>query len=316
MMRIGKLFIIIAVIVSATSCSNYFETVMRSADVDLKYKAAFQYYNKGKFKKSAEIFENLILAMQGMPQEDTVQYYNAMSNYKLGDYITAETNFEKFITVFPRSPFTEEAIYLRIKCLYEGTYRYELDQTPTRRAMSIISEFMYEYPENEYFPVCEAMMKEFMERLDKKSFESAKLYYIIEDYQAAHYALKNVLKENADNIYREDVLYYTGLASYKYALHSVPSRQKERYLSFIDDYYNFVGEYPESSKRKELDGYYERALFFTKKADIRDESKRGELTKADKKEALKQNKAAKKEISKADKLKREAAKNVAKEDRI
>ena len=85
---------------------------MKSSDVDLKYEAAFDYYNKGKFRKSAEIFESLILLMQGLPQEDTVQYYTALSNYKMRDYITAESNFDKFISVFPRSPFTEEAKYV------------------------------------------------------------------------------------------------------------------------------------------------------------------------------------------------------------
>ena len=275
-MRLIKISIIVAVISIVTSCASYYETILKSTDVDLKYEAAFDYYNKGKFRKSAEIFESLILLMQGMPQEDTVQYYTALSNYKMRDYVTAESNFDKFITVFPRSPFTEDARFLRIKCLYEGTYRYELDQTPTRKAMTVIGEFMYDNPTSKYYQECQAMLDEFNERLDKKSFESAKLYYTIEDYQAAHYALKNVLKDNADNIYREDVLYFTAMASYKYALNSIPEKQKERYLAFIDDYYNFVGEYPESSKRKELDGYYAKAQAYTDKGEDKSEEKEEE----------------------------------------
>jgi outer membrane protein assembly factor BamD len=39
---------------------------------------------------------------------------------------------------------------------------------------------------------------------------------------------------------------------------SVPEKQKERYLTFQDDYLNFVGEYPESSHRKELDSLYNK----------------------------------------------------------
>ena len=307
-MRFGKILVTVAVVSFLTSCASYYETVMKSSDVDLKYEAAFDYYNKGKFRKSAEIFESLILLMQGLPQEDTVQYYTALSNYKMRDYITAESNFDKFISVFPRSPFTEEAKYLRIKCLYESTYRYELDQTPTRKAMTIIGEFMYEHPASQYYDDCKAMIDEFKERLDKKSFESAKLYYTIEDYQAAHYALKNVLKDNADNIYREDVLYYTALASYKYALNSVTGKQKERYLTFIDDYYNFIGEYPESSRRSELDNYYKKAMVFTKKSDAKEEMATPELTKEQKKEILKQNKQAIKEVKKAERMNREVEK--------
>ena len=49
------------------------------------------------------------------------------------------------------------------------------------------------------------------------------------------------------------------MSSYKYAHESVPAKQKERYLSFVDDYLNFVGELPESHYRKELDVVYQRA---------------------------------------------------------
>ena len=46
------------------------------------------------------------------------------------------------------------------------------------------------------------------------------------------------------------------MASYKYADLSVASKKKERFLVFQDDYLNFIGEYPESHYRKELDGLY------------------------------------------------------------
>lgn len=242
-----------------SSCASQFDLVMKSNDVDFKYKAAMEYFNNNKFKKAADVFDNLNLLVQGLPQEDTVNYYHGLANYRFGDYETAEASLAKFIEVYPRSPFVEQATYLRIDCLYRGTYRYELDQTPTRKAMMIISEFMYDNPTSEYYPVCQNMMKDLMDRLERKSFESAKMYYTMEDYKSARYALKNVLKENAENQYREDVLYYIVLSSYKYAYNSIEQKQKERYLDFVDDYYNFVSEYPDSKYRKELDGLFGKA---------------------------------------------------------
>jgi hypothetical protein len=133
--------------------------------------------------------------------------------------------------------------------------------------MSVMSEFMYDNPQSEFYPACEQMMKELMERLEKKSFESAKIYYIMEDYKTAHYALKNVLKENAENQYREDILYYTAMSAYKYALNSVHQKQKERYLNFIDDYYNFISEFPESKYKDELDSNFEKVKHYAVKTD-------------------------------------------------
>lgn len=259
MRKLKLLAAVTLAILAVGGCKSYYDALLKSDDIDVKFKAAMDYYGKNKFRKSAELFESLILPTQGTPREDTVQYYNAMSNYKYGDYITAEQNFAKFLEVFPRSPFTEESKFLRIKCLYEGTYRWELDQLPTQKAMSIITEFMYEHPESQYYNICKAMMAEFQERIDRKSFEAAKLYYSMQDYKAAHYALKGVLKDNANNQYREQVLYFTAMSSYRFAQKSVPERQKERYMTFVDDYYNFAGEYPKAPEKRELDGYFVKA---------------------------------------------------------
>ena len=103
------------------------------------------------------------------------------------------------------------------------------------------------------------MLLDLGERLDRKAYEGAKLYYKMEDYLAARVAFRNVLKDDAENVYREDILYYIAMSSYKYAYLSVPAKQKERYLAFIDDYYNFIGELPESQYRKELDVVYAKA---------------------------------------------------------
>ena len=78
----------------------------------------------------------------------------------------------------------------------------------------------------------------------------------MEDYPAARIKLQNVLKNNAENGYREEVLYYTAMSSYHYARLSVVKKQKDRYLTFVDDYLNFVGEYPESKHRTEMDRLY------------------------------------------------------------
>ncbi len=256
MMRNINIILLAMAALLQISCVSTYEKVLRSTDVDVKYKAAHDYFNKGKYKKAADMFDHINLLVQGLPQEDTVAFYHGLSNFRYGDYSTAETILAKFIEVYPRSVFHTEAQYLRIKCLYDDTYRYELDQTPTRKAMAVISEFMYENPQSEYYPVCKDMMADLMERLERKSFESAKIYYTMEDYKAARYALKNVLKDNADNQYRESVLYYTALSSYKYAYNSIEEKQKERYLDFIDDYYNFISEYPESKFRNELDDLF------------------------------------------------------------
>ena len=118
---------------------------------------------------------------------------------------------------------------------------------------------MRECPDTPHMQECKDVLVELNTRLDRKAYESAKLYYKMEDYLAARVALRNVLKDDAENVFREDILYHIAMASYKYASLSVPEKRRERYLTFIDDYYTFIEELPESHYRRELDNVYRRA---------------------------------------------------------
>ena len=258
-MKIRTLILAVAAVIASMSCKSQYELMLNSNDADAKYDAAFAYFNEGKYSKAAALFESLSVLTNGTERDDTVRYYWGLSNYKFKDYYTAETNFEKFIESYPRSPFTSDARYLRIDCLYRQTLRYELDQSPTYKAMNAISEYILEFPDNNHMKECKDMLDNLNERLDRKAYEAAKLYYKMEDYLASRVAFRNVLKDDSENVYREDILYYIAMSSYKYANLSVPSKQKERYLTFVDDYYNFIGELPESHYKKELDAVYRKA---------------------------------------------------------
>lgn len=258
-MKFGKIILAVLAVVAMSSCKSQYELLLNSNDADAKYKAAFEYFNNKKYNRAAALFESLSALTDGTERDDTVRFYWGLSNYNFKDYYTAETNFQQFYESYPRSPFASQARFLRVDCLYRSTLRYELDQQPTYKAMSAISEYMLEFPDNENMQTCKDMLVELGERLDKKAYEAAKLYYKMEDYLASRVAFRNVLKDDAENIYREDILYYIAMSSYKYAYLSVPAKQKERYMEFVDDYYNFVGELPDSQYRKELDVVYARA---------------------------------------------------------
>ncbi|MBR1926569.1 MAG: outer membrane protein assembly factor BamD [Bacteroidales bacterium] len=255
-----RLFVVMgSVLALSRSCKSEYDSLLNSSDVDQKYAAAFDLFNHGKYNKAAKLFESLAIQTNGTTKDDTVQFYWGMSNYRFKDYYTAETNFSKFLMNFPRSPFADEAYFLRIDCLYRSTYRSELDQKPTYNAIAVISQYLAENPNSTHASTCDRMLKELNDRLDRKAYDNARLYYKMEDYRASRVAFRNILKDDAENIYREDILYYIAKSSYKFAQLSVEAKQRERYLTFVDDYYNFIGEIPESAYRRELDVLYKRA---------------------------------------------------------
>ena len=136
-MRYSKIILAAAVaLVAVAGCKSQYEELLESSDVKAKYKAAFEYYNSGKYSKAVQLFESISLAVSGTPQDDTVQFYTAMANYNQRDFYTAEGNLTHFIENYPASPFIENAQFLRVDCLYRATLRYELDQKPTYAAIT------------------------------------------------------------------------------------------------------------------------------------------------------------------------------------
>ena len=255
----NRRFIYLFLLLFSAGCVGQYELLLNGPDADLKYVKAMEYYQAKKFNRAKELFNKIVLVNRGTPRDDTVQYYLGLSHYYSGDFIEAEGVFDQFTQIFPRSPFTEKARFLRIDCLLDMTFRWELDQLPTHKAIAVINEFLYDYPTSTYADRCKEILNDLHDRLERKSFEAAKLYYHIEDYRAAAYALKNILRDNPDNRYREEIMYYIVASNYKYAVNSVSYRQRERFLVVIDEYYNFISEYPHSKHSAELDGMFKRA---------------------------------------------------------
>ena len=176
-MKFRILIVAVAAVAVLSSCKSQYEMLLNSNDADLKYQAAFDYFNAGKYSKAGSLFESLSVLTNGTERDDTVRFYWGLSNYKFKDYYTAETNFQNFLETYPRSSFASEARYLRLDCLFRSTLRWELDQNPTYKAMTEISEYIMEFPDTPHMQSCRDMLQELNDRLDKKAYEAAKLYY-------------------------------------------------------------------------------------------------------------------------------------------
>ncbi|MDR0661079.1 MAG: outer membrane protein assembly factor BamD [Prevotellaceae bacterium] len=259
--KINKLLLLLSlsILIFGVSCSKY-EKLLKSSDNEAKYQAALKYYERGKYKRATPLFDALVLANRGTPRDDTTNFYMAKSYYLDKDPFTAEYYFGSFKNTFPRSPFAEEAAYLQGVCLYDASYRSELDQTPTQRTLAIFAEFNYTYPHSEWKEDVQLMTDDLANRLIVKTFNSGKFYYKVEDYKAAIVTLKNSLKDYPDSQYREEALYLILRSNYLYASNSIRDKQLERYQQTVDEYFNFISEYPESKYVKSAKDMYDKAL--------------------------------------------------------
>ena len=256
-------FCLFAVIMVFSACSQY-EKLRKSSDYALKYRKAFDYYHVGDFVRAGQLFDDISAVYRGTNKADTVAYYQAMSYFKQRDFLNASHYFSQHFKNSRQSPFAEECEYLTGYCYYMLSPRASLDQDQTNAAIEAFQVFLLRHPESKFAPDAGKYLAEMKDKLVDKSYLTAKLYYNVGQYKASIIALNNSLDDYPETKYREELMYLLLRSSFLLAENSVPSKMKERFQSTLDEYFSFIGEFPESEYAKDAQRMYNRADRFLK----------------------------------------------------
>ena len=65
-MKLRNIILAAMAIVALSSCKSQYEMLLTSNDADLKYEAAFDYFNEGKYSKAGSLFESLSVLTYGI----------------------------------------------------------------------------------------------------------------------------------------------------------------------------------------------------------------------------------------------------------
>ncbi|RZJ64825.1 MAG: outer membrane protein assembly factor BamD [Flavobacterium sp.] len=239
-------FLLISIVL--TSCSP-FQKALKSEDIKYKYEIAEKMYEKKKYAKAIRLFEQISPSYRGKPQAEKMFYMYAQSYYKTEQYYAAGYQFESFAAGYPRSEKAEEALFLGAKSFYMQTPRYSLDQTDNYKATDKLQNFINAYPNSQYMPEANLLVKELREKIEKKYFEIAKQYNTIMDYKAAIKALDNFVIDYPGTPYKEEALYYKFDSAYQLAINSVSSKMEER-LQLAKSSYTALMKFNGSTKYK------------------------------------------------------------------
>ena len=253
------LFAVAAMILSG--CGEY-EKLLKSRDFQKKYEMGVKYYEDGEYARAGNLFDQVANIFRGTTKADTVKYYQAKSYYGQRDYMMAGYYFSELSATYASSVYLEEADYMTGYCFYKQSPRAELDQQTTYKAITAMQMFLSKYPTSDRMSECIDIIVEMTEKLVEKSFISARLYYDLGYYKSAILALRNSLIEFPDTKYREELMFLILKSSFLLADGSIPSLQRERYQATIDEYYSFIGEFPEGSHSKEAERMYEASNKF------------------------------------------------------
>lgn len=237
-----------------------FNKLLKSGDMEAKYAAAIKYFEKEDYTKALTLLEELMSVYRGTSKAEEISYYYAYCNYNLDDYIIAGYQFRNFVKNFPNSKHTEECAYMNAYCYYLNSPPYSLDQVDTRLAIKEFQRFVNQYPKSERIEKCNEILDIMREKLERKSYENAMLYYNMGDYRASSVAFANHVKDFPDSKRAEQLSYLVVRSNYLMALNSIEKKKQERFKATVDSYLKFVDTYPNSQYLKEAEMVYTSAL--------------------------------------------------------
>lgn len=250
-----RLVLPLFVLLLFSSCSEY-NRVQKGRNMDAKLDLAIRLYKKGQYFKALPLLEELITIYRGTKKAEETYYYYAYTNYQIGDYESAAFDFENFTRTFPSSEFAEECAYMKAYCFYMSSPEYSLDQTNTMKAINAMQLFADRYPTSTRLEQCNKLIDQLRYKLEMKSYDTAQLYYNMEDYKAAVTTFKNLLVDFPGTRFKEDAMFKALKASYLLAMNSIEEKKQERYNETLLAYSEFVNAFPESKNRSKADDIY------------------------------------------------------------
>ena len=246
-----------------SSCGEY-NKILKSTDYELKYSYAKKYFNMKEFTKSATLLDELVPIYKGTASAEESLYLLAQSYYGQKDYLTASQYFNTYYTTYPKGEYTELARYYSGYGLYLDSPDPRLDQTQTYKAIAELQLYLEYYPQSERAKEAQNIMFELQEKLAFKELLATRLYYNLGTYmgnnfQSSVITAQNALKNYPYSKYREEFMYYVIQSKYELALVSVEEKLQGRYRDVVDEYYNYMNEYPEGKYVKQVKKFYDYA---------------------------------------------------------
>ncbi len=246
-------FLIISLItILLFSCTGY-NKLLKSKDYEKKYEATKSFYEKKDYFKAQQLLDELLVIYRGTPRAEEIYFKYAYTFFHMEDYLSSAYHFQRYAVTFPKSEKTEEAYFMSAYCKYLDSPKWSLDQTSTNDAIKQLQSFINIYPNSERVVVCNQYIDELRLKLEKKSFEKAKLYHTTGYDRSAITAMNLFLKNNPGSIHREEAMFLMLDATLRYAVNSVSAKKAERLQDSRQAYTRFIEIFPESKYRQAAD---------------------------------------------------------------
>jgi len=241
------------------SCRSEFETIRTSNNPKKMLSEANKLYEAEDYYKAITLYELVIPSFRGQAEAEEIAYNYAYAHYYQKKYISASHYFKQFTNTFGNSDKKEEADFMSAFANTRMSPTYKLDQTFSEKAIEGLQVFVNKYPDSPRVAQCNELIDDIRAKMEKKSYETAKLYYKLKSYSSSVVAFENMLKDYPETDKEEEIRYLVAKSSYELAQNSVYEKKEERYLSSLEKSNLYLKKFPEGDKESEITNFIRKS---------------------------------------------------------
>lgn len=239
----------------ASCSSNGIGKILKNPDPAYKLRMAEQFFVKKKWSLAQQLYEDVMPYYKATKEFEDIYYKYAYCAYNMGDYMNAENLFKSYLEIFPNSNRAEEVDYMRAYSFYKQSPKSELDQTNTIKAMGMMQTFINTHPGSVRNKEATEIIDISRAKLEKKDFQSAQLYYDMQQYRAAAVAFSALLNSYPESLRADEYKLMIIKSYFNFAEMSIEEKQVERFEQVISECNEFEDRFPDSKLLKEVKDY-------------------------------------------------------------
>ena len=216
-----------------TCCAK--KDVHLEEDLSPRFEKAMGYFDKGKYTRSKDEFDYIIMANPGSKIANESQYYMAESMFQIEEYDEASIAFDRYVRFSPDYSKIEKARYRICECAINLSNSYQREQSQTHRALEQLQMFIEDFPASDLINDAEDAMLALRLKLAQKDYEVGRMYLKLEEYDSALIYFRSVLNHYYDTSFSDDarigIIFTHILNDNRDGAKSYFKSQKERFLS-------------------------------------------------------------------------------------
>lgn len=271
------IYLLLSVTVLYSSCAQEFNRVFKTDNVMYKYEYAKEAILSGKYIRAITLLEPVITLQKGTKYAEESLFLLGLSYFHNKDYELAAQTFKKYSETYPRGTFIEMAFFYVGESLFMSTPEPRLDQSETIAAIAAFQAYLDVFPSAKYKKTAQQRLFELQDKLVKKEYYSAKLYYDLgtyfgncttggNNYEACIITAQNAIKTYPYTTLRESFALLIIKSKFELAEQSVEEKKVERFRDAEDECYAFINEFPDSKNKELANRFIKKCQKITKTA--------------------------------------------------